>query len=107
MDIGGQVVYLGVGEYEDGGLGEIFINVHKAGTALQATMSVAAIQFSVQVQYGVPLDVILAPWKASDFAPQGTVRGAEDLGVTSASSILNAVAQVIEKGYGPNSQGGG
>jgi ribonucleoside-diphosphate reductase alpha chain len=54
--VGGQKVYLRTGEYEDGTLGEVFIDMHKEGAAFRSMMNCFAIAVSMGLQYGVPLE---------------------------------------------------
>ena len=99
LRVGQQTVYLTVGEYPDGRLGEIFIDVSKRGTAARGLIETTATLFSVALQYGATLDELLPLICALDFPPEGNVEGAEDLGVTTAISILDAVGQVLRAAY--------
>ncbi len=98
--IGGATCYLTAGEYDDGTLGEIFVTVSKAGSALRGVMDAFARNFSVALQHGTPLVVLLKTHRGTDFAPQGPVvhddSGSE---VVRASSIIDWVTREVENAY--------
>ncbi len=71
--VGGQKLYLRTGEYEDGSLGEIFIDMHKEGAAFRSMMNCFAIAVSLGLQYGVPLDEFVEVFTFTRFEPQGPV----------------------------------
>ncbi len=71
--VGGQKVYLRTGEYEDGTLGEIFIDMHKEGAAYRSMMNCFAIAVSLGLQYGVPLEEFVEVFTFTRFEPQGPV----------------------------------
>ncbi|MCP5467706.1 MAG: vitamin B12-dependent ribonucleotide reductase [Deltaproteobacteria bacterium] len=71
--VGGQKVYLRTGEYEDGSLGEIFIDMHKEGAAYRSMMNCFAIAVSLGLQYGVPLEEFVEVFTFTRFEPQGPV----------------------------------
>ena len=73
--VGGHKVYLHTGEYDDGRLGEIFIDMHKEGAALRAMMNNFAIAVSVGLQYGVPLDEFVEAFTFTRFEPAGNCPG--------------------------------
>src|SRR5205085_11022748 len=73
--VGGHKVYLHTGEYGDGRLGEIFIDMHKEGAALRAMMNNFAIAVSVGLQYGVPLEEFVEAFTFTRFEPAGIVQG--------------------------------
>ncbi|BCM87858.1 adenosylcobalamin-dependent ribonucleoside-diphosphate reductase [Methylobacterium indicum] len=87
--VGGQTVYLRTGEYADGRLGEIFIDVAKQGAAFGAVMNALAIAVSIGFQYGVPLDEYVEAFTFFKFEPAGFVQGHDR--VKSATSILDYV----------------
>ena len=70
-NIGGQKVYLRTGEYDDGTLGEIFIDMHKEGAAFRSMMNCFAIAVSLGLQYGVPLKELINVFTFTRFEPQG------------------------------------
>jgi ribonucleoside-diphosphate reductase alpha chain len=71
--VGGQKVYLRTGEYDDGSLGEIFIDMHKEGAAYRSMMNCFAIAVSLGLQYGVPLEEFVEVFTFTRFEPQGPV----------------------------------
>ena len=73
--VGGNKVFLRTGEYGDGTLGEIFIDMHKEGAALRSVMNCFAMLVSIALQYGVPLDVLVEQFVFTRFEPQGPVQG--------------------------------
>jgi ribonucleoside-diphosphate reductase alpha chain len=73
--VGGHKVYLRTGEYQDGKLGEIFIDMHKEGAAFRAMMNNFAIAVSVGLQYGVPLEEFVEAFTFTRFEPAGLVQG--------------------------------
>src|SRR5690606_16907297 len=73
--VGGHKVYLRTGEYEDGRLGEIFIDMHKEGAGFRAMMNNFAIAVSVGLQYGVPLEEFVDAFTFTRFEPAGMVQG--------------------------------
>ena len=73
--VGGHKVYLHTGEYEDGRLGEIFIDMHKEGAAFRSLMNNFAIAISVGLQYGVPLEEFVEAFTFTRFEPAGLVIG--------------------------------
>jgi ribonucleoside-diphosphate reductase alpha chain len=73
--VGGHKVYLRTGEYEDGRLGEIFIDMHKEGAAFRAMMNNFAIAISIGLQYGVPLEEFVEAFTFTRFEPSGMVEG--------------------------------
>jgi ribonucleoside-diphosphate reductase alpha chain len=96
--IGGTTCYLGCGEYDDGTLGELFLDVAKAGSALRATMDAFARGFSVSLQHGIPLESLVALHLNTDFAPQGYVI-AEGSPVKEVKSIVDWAMQELVFAY--------
>lgn len=96
--VGGQSVHLNMGEYSDGSLGEIFLDMHKTGTAVRGFTSALARLFSVALQHGVPLIVLVKTLEGIDFPPQGEVQG-EGVAVTEAKSILDWVVRELAAAY--------
>ena len=84
--IGDHKVYLHTGEYEDGKIGEIFIDTSKEGELVKALMNNFAIAVSLGLQYGVPLDEFISAFIGTKFEPSGKVHGNDR--ILSASSIL-------------------
>ena len=95
--VGGHKVYLRTGEYDDGKLGEIFIDMHKEGAALRAMMNNFAISVSVGLQYGVPLEEYVDAFTFTKFEPAGQVQGNES--IKNATSILDYVFRELAVSY--------
>ncbi len=95
--VGGHKVYLRTGEYEDGKLGEIFIDMHKEGAALRAMMNNFAIAISVGLQYGVPLEEFVDAFTFTKFEPAGMVQGNDS--IKNATSILDYVFRELAVSY--------
>ncbi len=76
--VGGHKIFLRTGEYEDGTLGEIFIDMHKEGAAFRSLMNCFAMSVSVGLQYGVPLETYVEQFTFTRFEPQGLGRGAPE-----------------------------
>ena len=87
--VGGHKVYLRTGEYDDGRLGEIFIDMHKEGAALRSLLNNFAIAVSLGLQYGVPLDEYVDAFTFTRFEPSGPVQGNDS--IKYATSILDYV----------------
>jgi ribonucleotide reductase alpha subunit len=81
--IGNHTVYLRTGEYEDGTLGEIFIDMHKEGAAFRSMANCLAIAVSLGLQYGIPLDEFVDAFVGMRFEPNGPVQGHECIKLTS------------------------
>ncbi len=95
--VGGHKVYLRTGEYDDGRLGEIFIDMHKEGAAFRAMMNNFAIAISLGLQYGVPLDEYVEAFTFTRFEPAGMVQGNE--AIRNATSILDYVFRELAISY--------
>ena len=95
--VGGHKVFLRTGEYEDGRLGEIFIDMHKEGAALGAMMNNFAIAVSIGLQYGVPLEEFVESFTFTRFEPAGLVQGNDQ--VKNATSILDYVFRELAISY--------
>ncbi|GHA12148.1 ribonucleotide-diphosphate reductase subunit alpha [Devosia pacifica] len=95
--VGGHKVYLHTGEYEDGRLGEIFIDMHKEGAAFRAMMNNFAISISIGLQYGVPLDEYVEAFTFTRFEPAGMVMGNDR--IKNATSILDYVFRELAVSY--------
>jgi ribonucleoside-diphosphate reductase alpha chain len=91
--VGGHKIYLRTGEYEDGTLGEIFIDLHKEGAAFRSIMNCFAMAVSVGLQYGVPLDAFVDQYTFTRFEPQGMVEGHEN--VKLATSIVDYLFRAL------------
>jgi len=95
--IGNHKVYLHTGEYEDGKIGEIFIDTSKEGELVKALMNNFAIAISLGLQYGVPLDEFINAYVNTKFEPSGTVTGNDR--ILSASSILDYIFRELAISY--------
>jgi len=95
--VGGHKVYLRTGEYDDGRLGEIFIDMHKEGAALRSIINNFAIAVSLGLQYGVPLEEYVDAFTFTRFEPQGPVQGNDS--IKYATSILDYVFRELAVSY--------
>ena len=95
--IGNHKVYLHTGEYEDGKIGEIFIDISKEGEIVKALMNNFAIAISLGLQYGVPLDEFINAYVDTKFEPSGKVSGNDR--ILSASSILDYIFRELAISY--------
>src|SRR5580692_7069475 len=95
--VGGHKVYLRTGEYDDGRLGEIFIDMHKEGAALRSLLNNFAIAVSLGLQYGVPLDEYVDAFTFTRFEPSGPVQGNDS--IKFATSILDYVFRELAVSY--------
>ncbi len=95
--VGGHKVYLRTGEYQDGRIGEIFIDMHKEGAAFRSLMNNFAIAISVGLQYGVPLDEYVEAFTFTRFEPAGFVQGND--AIKNATSILDYVFRELAISY--------
>ncbi len=95
--IGDHKVYLHTGEYEDGKIGEIFIDTSKEGELVKALMNNFAIAISLGLQYGVPLDEFISAFVGTKFEPSGKVQGNDR--ILSASSILDYIFRELAISY--------
>ncbi len=95
--IGDHKVYLHTGEYEDGKIGEIFIDTSKEGELVKALMNNFAIAVSLGLQYGVPLDEFVSAFIGTKFEPSGKVQGNDR--ILSASSILDYIFRELAISY--------
>ena len=95
--IGEHKVYLHTGEYEDGKIGEIFIDTSKEGELVKALMNNFAIAISLGLQYGVPLDEFISAFVGTKFEPSGKVHGNDR--ILSASSILDYIFRELAISY--------
>jgi ribonucleoside-diphosphate reductase alpha chain len=95
--IGNHKVYLHTGEYEDGKIGEIFIDTSKEGELVKALMNNFAIAISLGLQYGVPLDEFISAYVGTKFEPSGKVHGNDR--ILSATSILDYIFRELAISY--------
>ncbi len=95
--VGGQKVYLRTGEYEDGRLGEVFIDMHKEGAAFRSLMNCFAIAVSLGLQYGVPLEEYVDCFTFTRFEPQGPVN--DHPNIKYATSVIDYLFRVLGMEY--------
>jgi len=95
--VGGHKVYLRTGEYEDGKLGEIFIDMHKEGAAFRAMMNNFAIAISIGLQYGVPLEEFVEAFTFTRFEPSGMVEG--NNAIKMSTSVLDYIFRELAISY--------
>ena len=95
--VGGHKVYIHTGEYEDGELGEIFIDMHKEGAAFRSLMNNFAISVSLGLQHGVPLEEFVDAFVFTRFEPAGRVTGNDS--IRSATSILDYIFRELGVSY--------
>ncbi len=95
--IGDHKIYLHTGEYEDGKIGEIFIDTSKEGELVKALMNNFAIAISLGLQYGVPLDEFINAYVGTKFEPSGKVHGNDR--ILSASSMLDYIFRELAISY--------
>ncbi len=95
--VGGHKVYLRTGEFDDGRIGEIFIDMHKEGAAFRAMMNNFAIAISLGMQYGVPLEEYVEAFTFTKFEPAGIVMGND--AIKNATSILDYVFRELAISY--------
>jgi len=95
--VGGHKVYLHTGEYEDGRLGEIFIDMHKEGAAFRSLMNNFAIAISIGLQYGVPLEEFVEAFTFPRFEPAGLVIGNDS--IKNATSVLDYIFRELAVSY--------
>jgi ribonucleoside-diphosphate reductase alpha chain len=95
--VGGHKVFLRTGEYEDGTLGEIFVDMHKEGAAFRSLMNCFAMAVSVGLQYGVPLETYVDQFTFTRFEPHGPVQGHGN--IKFATSIVDYLFRVLGVEY--------
>jgi ribonucleoside-diphosphate reductase alpha chain len=95
--VGGHKVYLRTGEYEDGRVGEIFIDMHKEGAAFRSLMNNFAIAVSIALQYGVPLEEYVEAFTFTRFEPSGMVEGNDSIKMS--TSILDYLFRELAVSY--------
>jgi len=95
--VGASKVYVRTGEYDDGTLGEIFLDMHKAGADLRSMMNCFAIAISIGLQYGVPLKEFVDCFTFTKFEPQGVVTGHRNIKFS--TSIIDYIFRVLGYEY--------
>ena len=97
VTIGSHKIYLHTGEYDDGKVGEIFIDMNKEGELVKALMNNFAIAISLGLQYGVPLEEFVDAFIETKFEPSGEVKGNDR--ILNASSILDYIFRELAISY--------
>ena len=97
VSIGNHKIYLHTGEYDDGKIGEIFIDMNKEGELVKALMNNFAIAISLGLQYGVPLDEFVDAFIETKFEPSGEIKGNDR--ILNASSILDYIFRELAISY--------
>jgi len=95
--VGGHKVYLRTGEYEDGRVGEIFIDMHKEGAAFRSVMNNFAIAISIGLQYGVPIEEFVEAYTFTRFEPSGMVEGNDAIKMS--TSVLDYIFRELAISY--------
>lgn len=95
--VGGHKIYLRTGEYDDGALGEIFLDMHKEGAAFRSLMNNFAIALSIGLQYGVPLEEFVDAFTFTKFEPSGQVTGND--AIKMATSVLDYIFRELAVSY--------
>jgi len=95
--VGGHKVYLRTGEYEDGTLAEVFLDMHKEGSAFRSLMNNFAIAISIGLQYGVPLEEFVEAYTFTRFEPAGVVEGND--AIKMATSLLDYIFRELAISY--------
>ena len=97
VTIGNHKIYLHTGEYDDGKVGEIFVDMNKEGELVKALMNNFAIAISLGLQYGVPLDEFVDAFIETKFEPSGEIKGNDR--ILNASSILDYIFRELAISY--------
>jgi ribonucleoside-diphosphate reductase alpha chain len=95
--VGGHKVYLRTGEFEDGSLGEIFVDMHREGAAFRSLMNCFAIAISLGLQYGVPLEEFVEAFVFTRFEPNGSVAGHENIKMS--TSVIDYIFRELALSY--------
>ncbi|MBS1720113.1 MAG: vitamin B12-dependent ribonucleotide reductase [Armatimonadetes bacterium] len=95
--VGGHKVYLRTGEFEDGSLGEIFVDMHREGAAFRSLMNCFAIAVSLGLQYGVPLEEFVEAFTFTRFEPNGVVGGHDNIKM--ATSVIDYIFRELAMSY--------
>ena len=109
FDISGHEGYITVGLYEDGKPGEVFVSMHKTGSTIRGLMDSWATSVSLNLQYGIPVDILFRKFRHQKFEPAGFVKNEnggflDSKPIRTASSILDYVAQFMINKFGEGSE---
>ena len=91
--VGGQTLFVRTGEYNDGTLGEIFIDMHREGATFRSLMNCFSIAVSIGLQYGVPLDEYVDKFTFTRFEPSGMVEGHPN--IKNSTSIIDYIFRLL------------
>lgn len=97
IEVGGQVVYIGVGTYKNGDVGEVFIDLHKEGATLRSMFNCFAIAVSIGLQYGAPLSKYVDLFSYVKFDPNGHVDGYDE--IKEGQSIVDVIFRMLAIEY--------
>jgi ribonucleoside-diphosphate reductase alpha chain len=95
--VGGHKVYIRTGEFEDGSLGEIFVDMHREGAAFRSLMNCFAIAISLGLQYGVPLEEFVEAFVFTRFEPNGSVQGHDNIKMS--TSVIDYIFRELALSY--------
>ncbi len=96
-NIGGHKIYLRTGEFDDGNLGEIFVDMHKEGAAYRSLMNCFSIAISLGLQYGVPLEEFVEAFTFTKFEPNGVVTGHDNIKMS--TSVIDYIFRDLAMNY--------
>lgn len=96
-EVGGHKVYLRTGQFDDGSIGEIFLDMHKEGAAFRSLMNCFAISVSIGLQYGVPLEEFVEAFTFTRFEPNGMVKGHDNIKM--ATSVIDYIFRELAMSY--------
>lgn len=96
-EVGGHKIYLRTGEFDDGTIGEVFLDMHKEGAAFRSLMNCFAIAISIGLQYGVPLEEFVEAFTFTRFEPNGMVKGHDNIKM--ATSVIDCIFRDLAMNY--------
>ena len=96
-EVGGHKIYLRTGQFDDGSIGEIFLDMHKEGAAFRSLMNCFAIAISIGLQYGVPLEEFVEAFTFTRFEPNGMVKGHDNIKM--ATSVIDWIFRDLAMNY--------
>lgn len=99
LTVGGHSLYVRTGEYPDGRLGDVFLDIHKQGAAFRGLMSCFAVSVSLGLQHGVPLQLFVNKFAGTRFEPSGVVSEEERPGIGKVTSLMDAIFRELALSY--------
>lgn len=99
VSVGGQSVYYKISRFSDGSIAEVFVDMHRSGSAVRGMMHAVGILLSIAIQHGVPLTVLTDGLKGISFEPNGIVQ--DDPAVVECTSVVDFLARTLEAQNGP------